>query len=102
MNAGMSWALITARQQSFGKVMFSQMSVCPRRGGAEYLWSHVLSLSLVPCPFWGRVYLVPCPFQGVGIHNPPDALPPGYPISGIPYPPEPQTGSYWNAFLFFG
>ena len=44
--------MITARQQSFGKVMFSQVSVI-LFGGSEYAWSQVP---------WRGGYI-----QGVGI-----------------------------------
>ena len=58
-----------------GKVMFSLACVCPR-WGVGYDWSHVLSRPLVPCPFWGRVYLVPGSFQ----------IPRPMSLLGIPYP----------------
>ena len=43
---------------SCGKVMFSQVSVCPRGQGVGYLWQHVPSWSLVPCPFQGIEHLL--------------------------------------------
>ena len=46
--------LITDRQRSSGKVMFSQACVCPHRGE----W-----VSLVPGHFWRWVSLVPGLFQ---------------------------------------
>ena len=55
--AGLSnWEVVTARQRSLGKVMFSQVSVCLQGG-----W-----VSLVPCLFWGWICLVPGPFQRGG------------------------------------
>ena len=78
--------IITVRQRSCGKVMFSQVFVCPREGVA-YLWFQVPSLSLVPCPFWGGYGIsLPCPFleggggiQGIGYAHPryPTAFPSG-------------------------
>ena len=67
--------VFTTRQRSFGKVMFSQMSVCPH-GGGDNPWCHV--------PFWS---LVPCPFQGMrGISGPMFLLRWVYPTLGYPTP----------------
>ena len=74
--------VINARQRGCGKVMFSQVSVCPQGG-----------LSLVPCPFWGGVSLVlgsfwgwVCPEGGYS-HIPPD-MGRGY---------SPRNGIQWDA-----
>ena len=81
--------LITARQRSWGNIMFSQASVNLFTGGLRvslvpcslqgvgYLWSHVLSSISHPMSF--PVSLVPCSFWGV-------SSPPAYPMP----PPEPQ------------
>ena len=53
--------VVTARQRSCGKVMFSEVFVCPH--GCIFLWSHVLSrgwVSLVPGPLGWEV----CPGCG--------------------------------------
>ena len=73
---------ITVRNSSCGKVMFSQVSVCPQGGGVHPLGRH-------PHPL-GRHPRADTPEQ-----TPPGQTPPrdGY-CSG-------QYASYWNAFLFF-
>ena len=89
--------LITARNSSFGKVMFPQVSVNQfmGRGLLGYLWCQVPSWSLVPCPFWGLWYFWShVPSEDVGcLSSPPK----------IPYPPpnykSGQYASYWNVFL---
>ena len=49
---------ITARIRRMGKVLFSQVSVCPwGGGGVPHL--HTIILPLVPCPFWGVPHLHP-------------------------------------------
>ena len=70
--------ILTIRQRSFGKVMFSQMSICS--------WGD--RLSLVPSPFLvlrpfcgGRVSLVSCYFWGV--------IP--YPLQAYSTPPHEGT-----------
>ena len=76
--------LVTARQRSWGEVMFSHMFVCP--GG----W-----VSLVPCPFWEVGILVLRPF---GLLTPQTyPTPPVLTSSGGHR--SGQLVSYWNAFL---
>ena len=54
--------VITARQRSCGKVMFSRVSVCPEGGG--YLWFHV----------WRVTHQSEMGPQGVGTHPPPHGI----------------------------
>ena len=84
--------------QKYGKVMFSQVFVCPQEGG-------VISLVLsfwegVPMSFWGWVSLVPGSFLGEV----------GYPVVWVcpkgllPINDEIRLAGgwhtyYWNAFL---
>ena len=70
-DAIITW-IITDRQRSCGKVIFSQVPLSQGVGWGVCLWCEVPSWSLVPCPFRGWVG-IPCP--------------PGYPN---PPTPEPQ------------
>ena len=79
-----------------GKVMFSQVSVCPGRGNVGYLWSHVPARSLVPCLFFeGEGYT-----KGVRYRGGRDE------VSILCHPPgsgshcSGRYASYWNAVLF--
>ena len=84
----LNWVFST-RQRSYGRVMFSQLSVCPQ--GVGYLWCQVPSWSLVPGPmsFWWVRYLwfhVP---SGGGITCPLDTLSLGtLPLLRYTLPPE--------------
>ena len=69
--------------------MFSQVSLILSGGGRlAYPWYQILSVvrvSLVPCPFWGRVY------KGVGYLE--DKVYPWIPYPQIPNPPGVEATS---------
>ena len=94
-----NWAnrIITARIRRMGKVLFSQVSVCPLGGGGGLLHLCPIILQLVPCPFWGIPHLhsnntgpmffpggTPCPSHNTSTG--PRPLPKGY--------PSPRKGEY--------
>ena len=78
-------SIITVRNSSCGKVMFSQVSLCPQGGGV-----HPLPRQKIDTPW-------------EDIHTPRQT-----PLMGRPPPPLPTAdghcsgryASYWNAFLF--
>ena len=63
-------AIITARKQIWGKVMFSQASVIPsvHRGGLHQEWSEPGSLHLGVCIHWRGLHPVGGSASRVGLH----------------------------------
>ena len=78
--------VVTTRIRRMGKVLFSQVCVCPHQGwGLPHL--HPIILPLVTCPFQEvPLWLVTGPFLG-GYPSPSR----GIPWPGLGYPPPPKT-----------